>query len=79
MAILQCIDSQYSLLLNATDFNLMFVSTSLLFASDMEFDSILRAVLEEENYSPEDELWQRLCMQLDVFSDLLKTNYLNSN
>ncbi|NID13554.1 hypothetical protein [Fibrivirga algicola] len=58
---------------------------NLLYASDEAFDTTLRAVLKDENYSfeidvlSEDEAWQRLSMQLDAYSNLLKTSYSNNN
>lgn len=63
----------------------MLGSVNLLYASDEAFDTTLRAVLKDENYSSEidvlseDEAWQRLSMQLDAYSNLLRTSYSNNN
>lgn len=63
----------------------MLGSVNLLDTSDEVFDTTLRAVLKDENYSSEigmlseDEAWQRLSMQLDAYSNLLRTSYSNNN
>jgi hypothetical protein len=71
--------------LNIIKSNRMVAWGNLLYASDEAFDTTLRAVLKDENYSfeidvlSEDEAWQRLSMQLDAYSNLLKTSYSNNN